>query len=227
MKWRPANGLAAVLAACITLSLVSCASEVPAPIAIRDFIPDGLALPAVYDRWNETTSSFDKVPLEWSRVATGAPDTNNCPPEGEGALWMWANRPYKNIGDPDVHLNICDVGSPNAAADIFRRIPLERTVLPQDDFYKAWPTSTQDLNLAADEAKVACVWGNAGGAQCRGWAYLARYGRYLVTSNFVIRGNRGALDGRTFVVFASSIDRFMAHALGSATPVTLYALLAL
>ena len=69
-------------------------------------------------------------------------------------------------------------------------------IIPHDTVYEAHPVSTRELRLAADEAEVACVWGIPDAY--RAWAYLARYGRYIVNAHFITIGHGGAISEQAF-----------------------------
>lgn len=199
----------------VLMSATACTSSSPTPIALDEFDPDGLGLPAEYQRYDEESSTVETIALEWSEVLDGIATDNNCPPWGEGLVWQWTDRPTAaGQGDPDVRLYLCDVGDPDRAHDIFAATPLERTVAVLTA--APYTVDTEVLGLAADESRMGCVAFDEN--RCSAWSFLARYGRLLVTLTFESGVTWVNLDEDEFTRLAVDVDALVSDAVG-ASPV--------
>lgn len=108
-----------------------------------------------------------------------------------------------NIGDPTIQVYVCSATIEEAARNFADSVPMEDVVVPQNDNYEARPVAIPD-GVRADEAEVACVWGTP--ANCRAWAFLARYGSEVLSASFTLAGEGGGLDETAWAAFVESLD---------------------
>lgn len=194
------------------LAVTACSAIAPSAIALDEIDADRLPLPPAYEKSDDASSVIETIPLEWSRVESGAATENNCPPGGDGVVWQWTDDPTDTgVGDPDVRLYLCDVGEPDSAREIFGATPLERTVLVLTSTPDV--IDTDELGLAADESKMACVRRTTDLAECSAWSYLGRYGPHLVTLTYESTVTRSNLGEDMFTQLAVAVDALVVDAL--------------
>lgn len=157
--------------------------------------------PAEYAPYDHALESYQATALELRLEVDGEATESNCPDDGVGAMWVWARG--GRAGDPTFAIYLCDAQSAEIASQVFVDTPLEKT-LPELGEYRANEIDAGRLALSADEAAVACVWGEP--SECRAWTFLARYDQYLVTSYFVIAAEQGRLDQDGFERSVRSLD---------------------
>jgi len=198
----------------VLMSVTACNSS-QTPIALGEFDADDLVLPVEYQRYDEESSAVETIGLDWSAWRSGAPTEDNCPDEGDGVVWHWTDNPdAAGQGDPDVRLYLCDAGDPDLARDVFEATPLERTVFVLTSTPEV--VDTEGLGLAADESRMACVTFDEN--RCSAWAFLARYGRLLVTLTFESGVKWVNLDEDEFTRLAVDVDALVSDAL-DASPI--------
>lgn len=193
----------------VFLAITACSAVAPSALALDEIDADRLPLPPAYDRSDEGSSVIETVPLEWSRVESGASTDNNCPQDGDGVVWQWTNDPTDTgVGDPDVRLYLCDVGEADVAREVFHATPLERTVLVLTSTPLA--VSTEAVGLNADESKMACVRRTTDLHECSAWSYIGRYGPHLVTLTYESSVTRSNLSEDVFTQLAAAVDALVA-----------------
>jgi hypothetical protein len=196
--------------------LAGCNAGRSPDIEITDISPGDLELPATFDRWDDAEATFTDTQLAWELAISAEPTTNNCPIQGEAVVWGWAHAPDESgFGDPATRLYLCDVATAATAKSAFEATPLEST-LPDIDMSGFRPVPVETLGLMADEAKMACV-RDAGDQECRAWAFLAVYGRFMVTATVEYSGGKGDLSDESFSALVASIDANIGRALDVAS----------
>lgn len=209
MMERPPAFIIALAA--IIIALPACAAA-PTPEAPRASAPPldqlelhDLELPPMYLRLTEDESALEERRADWALAISGEPTISTC---GDQLKWVWlANAPSgSRVGDPAVRLFICTTPSVADASGVLESVPIEETLLPRlDGIYEASFIDIGPLELRADEASIACVWGDPEEG-CRAWAYAGGYDRYVVFASFVLAGIGGDLDQEAFFALVESID---------------------
>jgi len=217
---RPTVQLGAPSLAAITWATKSLNHQPPRPCSRRapqlasaaGFDPAGLALPPSFETYGDDFEIPELISAEWTAIREGEPTEDNCPRGGEGYLWTWTDSPRGGLGDPDINLFACVAASPEEARQALAATQLENTVLvvTSNPAY----VSTEDLGLAADESKLACVRLTGEVQACSAWSYLARYGRYLYTVTFESKLTWDHLSEDEFVRLATEVDAHISGARG-------------
>ena len=156
-------------------------------------------LPTEYQQFDETTQTRDITPLAWELVEDGMPSDGTACDEELG--WIWAHA----ASSPRVWLFICEVGDAEQASSLVASTDLEEiAAVDLQGVYEAVAIPADELGLAADEVRIACVWGTP--EDCRGWISLARYGSLVVTVQFAATSPAGILGTTAFTDLVQSID---------------------
>lgn len=164
-----------------------------------------LALPPSYSVLNTETGTRAQVLLHWSQIGPSQATHSTCGPE---RLWVWsvpAPTHPSELGDPTVRLYVCVAADASSATRFFDSVPIQETMVPQNDNYAATSVSVGRLGLRADQAAVACVWGLP--TNCRAWAFFARYGSHVVSAHVISAGKPASISQDAFGRLVGSIDQ--------------------
>lgn len=194
--------------ALVLCAATACGDGAGPSVDVMSLEPE-LNLPTEYGRYDDVVDAYRPTDLNWTVEASATPTNSVC---GTEAMWAWSDiPPGASSGDPTVRMYICATPSTESAGQFIDTFAIEDSVVPQNDNFEPIAVELKEPLTNADYASVACVWGAPD--ECRAWAVVAQYGRYVAQAHWISAASGGALDVGSFDRLIRSIDEFARVAL--------------